>query len=94
MQNEYYKQDYMYSDDVLWQRKGRYKKERWYQRDRNTHIDVSDEEDKDPCRKFGVLMKEFDKLNELLYEWQVFERERSNNTQRMKDEKIRAATFI
>ena len=55
----------MYSNEVLWQRKRRYQKERWYQRKRNKYIGVFDKECKDLFYKFGVLMKEFDKLNEL-----------------------------
>jgi hypothetical protein len=35
---EYYNQDFMYSDEVLWQKKRRIQKERWYQRDRNKEI--------------------------------------------------------
>jgi hypothetical protein len=38
MQREHYNQDFMYCDEVLWQKKRRIQKERWYQRDRNKEI--------------------------------------------------------
>jgi len=52
----------------------RYQKEKWHQKERNKQIGVFDEECKNLSRKFKVLMKEFDKSNELFYEWQASER--------------------
>jgi hypothetical protein len=46
----------------------RYQKEKWYQKKRNKQIGVFYEECKNLSRKLEVLMKEFDKLNELFYE--------------------------
>ena len=40
MQREYYHHDFMYSDEVLWQKKRRIQKKRWYQRERNKEISV------------------------------------------------------
>jgi len=62
----------------------RYLKERWYQRESNKQVGVFDEECKDLSRKFRVLMNEFDKLNEIFYEWQALEREEQ---QHWKDER-------
>ena len=45
----------------------RYQKEKWHQKERNKQIGVFDEECKNLSRKFKVLMKEFDKSNELFY---------------------------
>jgi len=39
-QMEYYNQDFMYSDEVLWQKKRMIQKDRWYQRERNKEISV------------------------------------------------------
>jgi hypothetical protein len=35
MQREYYNKDFMYFDKILWQKKRRIQKERWYQREGN-----------------------------------------------------------
>jgi len=45
-QMEYYNQDFMYSDEVLWQKKRRIQKDRWYQRERNKEISVLKKESK------------------------------------------------
>jgi hypothetical protein len=46
----------------------RYQKEKWHKKERNKQIGVFDEQCKNLSRKFKVLMKEFDKLNELFCE--------------------------
>jgi len=40
MPKEYYNQDFMYFNEVLWQKKRRIQKERWYERERNKEISV------------------------------------------------------
>jgi hypothetical protein len=40
MQREYYNQDFMYFDEVLWPKKRRIQKERWYQRQINKKISI------------------------------------------------------
>ena len=53
MQRDYYNQDFMYSDEVLWQKKRWIQKERWYQRERNKEISVLKNETKSLSRILG-----------------------------------------
>jgi len=40
MPKEYYNHDFMYFNEVLWQKKRRIQKKRWYERERNKEISV------------------------------------------------------
>jgi hypothetical protein len=55
MQREYYHYDFMYSDEVLWQKKRRIQKKRWYQRERNKEISVLKKETKSLSRILGEM---------------------------------------
>jgi len=66
MQKEYYNQDFMYSDEVLWQKKRRIQKERWYQMERNKEINVLKKETKSLSRILGEMQQELDVLMELV----------------------------
>jgi len=75
MQREYYNQDFMYSDEILWQKKRRIQKERWYQRERNKEISVLKKETKSTSRIPGEMQQELDVLTTLVNAQQVSERE-------------------
>jgi hypothetical protein len=83
----------MYFDEVLWQKKMRIQKERWYQRERNKKIIVLKIESKSLSHILGEIKQELDVLTATINAYQASERE----------EKIRcnddiqnrtAATFI
>jgi hypothetical protein len=49
------RRDFMYFDEVLWQKKMRIQKERWYQRERNKEISVLKNESKSLSRNLGEI---------------------------------------
>jgi hypothetical protein len=52
----------MYFDEVLWQKKRRIQKERWYQRERNKEINVLKKESKSLSCILGEMKQELDVL--------------------------------
>jgi hypothetical protein len=54
--------DFMYSDEVLWQKKRRIQKDRWYQMERNKEISVLKKESKSLSRILGEMKQELDVL--------------------------------
>jgi hypothetical protein len=56
------RRDFMYFDEVLWQKKMRIQKERWYQRERNKEISVLKNESKSLSRNLGEMKQELDVL--------------------------------
>jgi len=87
------RRNFMYFDEVLWQKKMRIQKERWYQRKRNKKIIVLKIESKSLSHILGEIKQELDVLTATINAYQASERE----------EKIRcnddiqnrtAATFI
>ena len=66
-QMEYYNQDFMYSDEVLWQKKRRIQKDRWYQRERNKEISVLKKESK--CLSSIQCTTSFRKRGEKMLQW-------------------------
>ena len=56
------RRDFMYFDEVLWQKKWRIQKERWYQRERNKEISVLKKESKSLSRLLGEMKQELDVL--------------------------------
>ena len=54
--------DFMYFDEVLWQKKRRIQKERWYQMERNKEIIVLKKESKSLSRILGEMKQELDVL--------------------------------
>jgi hypothetical protein len=56
----------MSSDEVLWQKKRRIKKESWYQRERNKEISVLKKETKSLSRIIGEMQQELDVLMTLV----------------------------
>jgi hypothetical protein len=66
MQREYYNQDFMYCDEVLWQKKRRIQKERWYQRDRNKEISVLKKKTKSLTRILGEMQQKLNVLTTLV----------------------------
>jgi hypothetical protein len=93
MQREYYNQHFMYSDEVLWKKKMRIQKERWYQKERNKVISVLKNETKSLSRILREIQQELDVLTALVNAQQVSKREeqKCRNDGRQKK---RAATFI
>jgi hypothetical protein len=55
----------MYSDEVLWQKKRRIQKERWYQRERNKKINVL-KKTKSLSYILGEMQQELDTLMTLV----------------------------
>jgi|UniRef100_A0A2K2BM78 hypothetical protein len=81
--------DFMYFDEVLWQKKRRIQKERWYQRERNKEFGVLKKE----SRILGEMKQELDVLTATFNAQQASEREekiRSNDDKQNRT----AATFI
>jgi hypothetical protein len=85
--------DFMYFDEVLWQKKMRIQKDKWYQRERNKEISVLKKESKNLSRILREMKQELDVLMATVNAQQASE----------KEEKIRcnddirnrmAATFI
>jgi hypothetical protein len=93
MQREYYNEHFMYSDEVLWKKKRRIQKERWYQRERNKVISVLKNETKSLSHILREMQQELDVLTALVNAQQVSKREeqKCRNDGRQKK---RAATFI
>jgi len=56
------RRDFMYFDEVLWQKKWRIQKERWYQRERNKEISVLKKESNSLSRLLGEMKQELDVL--------------------------------
>jgi len=85
--------DFMYFDEVLWQKKRRNQKERWYQMERNKEISVLKKESKSLSRILGEMKQELDVLTTSVNAQQASEREekiRCNDDIRNRT----AATFI
>ena len=83
----------MYFDELLWQKKRRIQKERWYQRDRNKEIGVLKKESKSLSRILGEMKQELDVLMAVINAQQASEGEEKNCC----NDEIRnrtAATFI
>jgi len=56
------RRDFMYFDEVLWQKKRRIQKEMWYQKERNKEISVLTKESKSLPRLLGEMKQELDVL--------------------------------
>jgi hypothetical protein len=56
------RRDFMYFDEVLWQKKRRIQKERWYQMERNKEMSVLKKESKSLSRILGEMKQELDLL--------------------------------
>jgi hypothetical protein len=67
--------DFMYFDVVLWQKKRRIQKERWYQMERNKEIIVLKKESKSLSRILGEMKQELDVLTATINAQQASERE-------------------
>jgi hypothetical protein len=83
----------MYFDEVLWQKKRRIQKERWYQMERNKEISVLKKESKSLSRFLREMKQELDVLTATVNAQQASEREekiRCNDDIRNRT----AATFI
>jgi hypothetical protein len=83
----------MYFDEVLWQKKMRIQKERWYQRERNKKISVLKNKSKSLSRILGEMEQELDVVTATINAKQASEREekiRCNDDIRNRT----AATFI
>jgi len=83
----------MYYAEVLWQKKRRIQKERWYQRERNKEISVLKKKTKSLCCILGEIQQELDMLTALVDAHQASEKEeqkRCNDDRR----KRRSAIFI
>jgi prefoldin subunit 5 len=65
----------MYSDEVLWKKKRRIQKERWYQRERNKVISVLRKEKKSLSRILKEMQQELDVLTTLVDAQQASKRE-------------------
>jgi hypothetical protein len=65
----------MYSDELLWQKKKRIQKERWYQMERNKEISVLKKESKSLSRILGEMKQELDVLTTSVNAQQALERE-------------------
>jgi len=72
---EYYNQHFMYSDEVLWQKKRRIQKERWYQRQRNKEISVLKKETKSLSCILKEMQQELDVLTTLVDAQQASKKE-------------------
>jgi len=69
------RRDFMYCDEVLWQKKMRIQKERWYQRERNKEISVLKNESKSISHILGEMKQELDVLMAIVNAQQALERE-------------------
>jgi hypothetical protein len=65
----------MYFDEVLWQKKRRIQKERWYQMERNKEINALKKESKSLSRILGE-MKQLDVLTAIVNAQQASERDK------------------
>jgi len=66
--------DFMYFDEVLWQKKRQIQKERWYQRERNKEISVLKKESKSLSRILGEMKQELDVLTAAVNAHQALKR--------------------
>jgi len=64
----------MYFNEVLWQKKRRVQKERWFQRERNKEISVLKNESKSLSRILGEMKQELDVLTAAVNAQQASER--------------------
>ena len=69
------RRDFMYFDMVLWQKKKRIQKERWYQMERNKEISVLKKESKSLSRILWEMKQELDVLTTSVNAQQALERE-------------------
>jgi hypothetical protein len=67
--------DFMYFDEVLYQKKRRIQKERWYQKERNKEICFLKNESKSLSRILGEMKQELDVLTAVINAQQASERE-------------------
>jgi len=67
--------DFMYFDEVLWEKKRRIQKERWYQMERNKENSVLKRESKSLSRILGEMEQELDVLMASVNAQQASERE-------------------
>jgi septal ring factor EnvC (AmiA/AmiB activator) len=74
-QREYCNQDFMNFNEVLWQKKKKIQKKRWYQKERNKEISVLKKETKSLSRILGKIQQELDVLTILVDAQQTSERE-------------------
>ena len=87
------RRDFMYFVEVLWQKKMRIQKERWYQRERNKEISVLKNESKSLSHILGEMKQELDVLTTPVNAQQASEKEEKIHC----NDDIRnrtAATFI
>jgi septal ring factor EnvC (AmiA/AmiB activator) len=75
MQMEYCNQDFMNSNEVLWQKKKKIQKKRWYQKERNKDINVLKKVIKSLSRILEKIQQELDVLMVLVDAQQTSERE-------------------
>ena len=64
----------MYFNEVLWQKKRRVQKKRWFQRERNKEISVLKNESKSLSRILGEMKQELDVLTAAVNAQQASER--------------------
>jgi len=85
--------DFMYSDEVLWKKKRRIQKDRWYQMERNIEISVLKKESKSLSRILGDMKQELDVLTTAINAQQASERERKKHCHDDKQNRT-ATTFV
>jgi hypothetical protein len=69
------RRDFMYFDEVLWQKKKRIQKERWYQMEKNKEISALKKESKSLSCILGEMKQELDVLTTTINAQQASERE-------------------
>ena len=74
MQREYCNQDFMNSNEVLWQKKKKIQKEMWYQKERNKEISVLKKTKSLSCI-LGKILQELDVLTILVNAQRTSKRE-------------------
>jgi predicted RNase H-like nuclease (RuvC/YqgF family) len=82
----------MYFDEVVWQKKRRIQKERWYQMERNKEISVLKKESKSLSRILGEMKQELDVLTATVNAQQASKREEKIRCNHIRNRT--AATFI
>ena len=82
----------MYFDEVVWQKKRRIQKDRWYQMERNKEISVLKKESKSLSRILGEMKQELDVLTATVNAQQASEREEKIRCNHIRNRT--AATFI
>jgi len=85
--------DFIYFNEVLWQKKTSIQKERWYQSKRNKEINVLKKESKSLSRILGEMKQELDVLTAALNAQQASEREEKKGSNDDIQNRT-AATFI